>query len=162
MSASAPVGGISATPGSNASRDLLTNTASRPRSRTRLSGVEATAASDRNPAIPGRVPPPGREEVYMLNRSLGVVAQVNANPTQSGLPGSHLLQQMINWLDQIALWGSLASILLGAAIYGLAQQSGNYAGGSRGKQLALAGVVGACLAGVAPTAINMFFKAAGG
>lgn len=92
----------------------------------------------------------------------GVLAQVDANPTSQGLPGAQLLQQMIDWLSQVALWGSLASILLGAAIYGLAQQSGNYAGGYRGKQLALAGVIGACLAGVAPTAINMFFQAAGG
>jgi len=92
----------------------------------------------------------------------GFVAQVNADPSTDGLPGAQLLQQMINWLDQIALWGSLASILLGAAIYGLAQQSGNYAGGYRGKQLAFAGAIGACLAGVAPTAINMFFRAAGG
>lgn len=92
----------------------------------------------------------------------GVLAQVNADPSTDGLPGAQLLQQMINWLDQIALWGSLASILLGAAISGLAQQSGNYAGGYRGKQLALAGAIGACLAGVAPTAINMLFRAAGG
>ena len=98
----------------------------------------------------------------MHHESLGVLAQVGADPTSTGLPGAQLLQQMINWLDQIALWGSLASILLGAAIYGLAQQSGNYAGGFRGKQLALAGVIGACLAGLAPTAINMFFAAAGG
>ena len=89
-----------------------------------------------------------------------VVAQVTSTPSSSGLPGAHLIQQMIDWLAQIALWGSLASILLGAAIYGLSQQSGNYAGGFRGKQLALAGVVGACLAGVAPTAINLLFKAA--
>lgn len=92
----------------------------------------------------------------------GVVAQVDANPTAAGMPGAELIQQMLDWLSQVALWGSLASILLGAAIYGLAQQSGNYAGGYRGKQLALAGVVGACLAGVAPTAINLFFQAAGG
>lgn len=98
----------------------------------------------------------------MHHESLGVLAQVGAEPTSTGLPGAQLLQQMINWLDQIALWGSLASILLGAAIYGLSQQSGNYAGGFRGKQLALAGVIGACLAGLAPTAINMFFAAAGG
>jgi hypothetical protein len=92
----------------------------------------------------------------------GVLAQVDANPTAEGLPGAQLLQQMIDWLSQVALWGSLASVLLGAAVYGLSQQSGNYAGGYRGKQLALAGVIGACLAGVAPTAINMFFQAAGG
>ncbi|MGD9794605.1 MAG: hypothetical protein AB7V43_14095 [Acidimicrobiia bacterium] len=98
----------------------------------------------------------------MLDQSFGVLAQVAAEPTSSGMPGAQLLQQMINWLDQIALWGSLASVLLGAAIYGLSQQSGNYAGGFRGKQLALAGVIGACLAGLAPTAINMLFTAAGG
>jgi len=91
-----------------------------------------------------------------------VLAQVTSTPSSNGLPGAHLIQQMIDWLGQIALWGSLASILLGAAIYGLSQQSGNYAGGFRGKQLALAGVVGACLAGVAPTAINLVFKAARG
>lgn len=90
-----------------------------------------------------------------------VLAQVDATPSADGLPGAQLLQQMLNWLDQIALWGSLASILVGAAVYGLAQQTGNYAGGYRGKQLALAGVIGACLAGLAPTAINMFFSAAG-
>lgn len=98
----------------------------------------------------------------MRSLVLGVLHAVDATPSSDGLPGAGLLQKMLNWLDQIALWGSLASILFGAAIYGLAQQSGNYAGGYRGKQLALAGVVGACLAGVAPTAINMFFKAAGG
>jgi hypothetical protein len=87
---------------------------------------------------------------------------VHATPSSDGLPGAALLQRMLNWLDQVALWGSLASVLVGAAIYGLAQQSGNYAGGYRGKQLAFAGVIGACLAGVAPTAINLFFKAAGG
>lgn len=98
----------------------------------------------------------------MTRLGLGILAQVDATPSADGMPGAELLQQMLNWLSQIALWGSLASILLGAALYGLAQQSGNYAGGYRGKQLALAGVIGACLAGVAPTAINLFFQAAGG
>lgn len=97
-----------------------------------------------------------------MNFAVGVLAQVDANPTSAGMPGAALLQQMLDWLSQVALWGSLASILLGAALYGLSQQSGNYAGGFRGKQLALAGVIGACLAGVAPTAINLFFRAAGG
>ena len=92
----------------------------------------------------------------------GVLAQVTSTPSSNGLPGAALLQQMVNWLSQIALWGSLASMLLGAAMYGIAQQSGNYAGGYRGKQLALAGAVGACLTGIAPTAINMLFRAAGG
>ena len=92
----------------------------------------------------------------------GLLAQVSVSPSSSGMPGGVLIQQLLAWLDQIALWGALASILVGAAVYGLSQNTGNYAGGYRGKQLALAGVVGACLAGLAPTVVNLLFHAAGG
>ena len=53
-----------------------------------------------------------------------------------------------------------AALLIGAAMYGLAREGGSYGGASRGKTLALGGVVGAILAGVAPTAVNMLFEAA--
>ena len=91
-----------------------------------------------------------------------VVAQVRVSPSSSGMPGAELIQRMLGWLAQLALWGSLGSILAGAAIYGIAANSGNYAAGYRGKQLAVAGVMGACLAGLAPTVVNMLFRAAGG
>ena len=87
-------------------------------------------------------------------------AQVTVTPSGAGMPGGELIQQMLNWLGQVALWGSLASILVGAAIYGLSQNTGNYSGAYKGKALALAGVVGACLAGIAPTAVNLLFSAA--
>jgi hypothetical protein len=90
-----------------------------------------------------------------------VIADVGATPTAEGMPGGALIQQLLNWLSQLALWGSLASILAGAAVYGLAQNSGNYNGAFRGKQLAASGAIGAILAGLAPTAINLLFKAAG-
>jgi hypothetical protein len=89
-----------------------------------------------------------------------LVAQVSVSPTGSGMPGAALIQKLLDWLAQTALWGSLASILAGAAVYGLAQNAGNYAGAYRGKQLAVAGIVGACLAGIAPTAVNLLFEAA--
>lgn len=92
----------------------------------------------------------------------GLLAQVDATPTSSGMPGAELLQQMLNWLLQLALWGSLGSILIGAAVYGLAQNTAGYQNAARGKQLAAAGIVGACLAGIAPTAVNLLFRAAGG
>jgi len=76
------------------------------------------------------------------------------------MPGAALMQQLLNWLSQVALWGSLASILAGAAVYGLAQNTGNYNGAFRGKQLAAAGAVGAILAGLAPTVVNLLFRAA--
>ena len=91
---------------------------------------------------------------------LSILAQVEVSPDSSGMPGAQLIQQMLNWTQMIALWGSLAALLVGAAMYGLAREGGSYANASRGKGLAIGGVVGAILAGVAPTAINLFFKAA--
>jgi hypothetical protein len=60
-----------------------------------------------------------------------------------------------------ALWGSLGALLGGAAIYGLAREGGSGANASRGKALAIGGLVGALLAGQASTAVNLLFKAAG-
>ena len=100
------------------------------------------------------------EEVSVIRTVVVVLADVSVDPTTAGMPGGQLIQQVLNWLAQLALWGSLGSILAGAAIYGFATQSGNLAGGYRGKQLAFAGAVGACLAGLAPTIINMLFQAA--
>ncbi len=90
----------------------------------------------------------------------GVVAQVNVSPSSDGMPGADLIQQLLNWSQMLALWGSLGAILGGAAMYGLSREGGSYSGASRGKTLALGGVVGAILAGVAPAAVNMLFEAA--
>src|SRR5215212_1879830 len=87
---------------------------------------------------------------------------VNATPDATGMPGGALIQQLLNWTQMLALWGSLGAILVGAAMYGLAQQGNSYAGASRGKTLALGGVVGAILAGLAPAVVNLLFSAANG
>jgi len=93
-------------------------------------------------------------------RVVGLLAQVEVDPSTDGMPGADLIQKLLNWAQMLALWGSLAAILIGAAMYGLAREGGSYGGASRGKGLALGGVVGAILAGVAPTAVNMLFEAA--
>jgi hypothetical protein len=101
-----------------------------------------------------------------LLRILVVFAQapppppVNVNPTTDGLPGAALFEKLLNWLSQGALWGSLASLLIGAGIWGLSQHAGNSYGAGRGRNLALAGVVGALLAGLSPTIVNTLFSAA--
>ena len=56
--------------------------------------------------------------------------------------------------------GGVESILVGAAIWGFSQQGGYATGSSRGRTLALAGVVGAILTGIAPSVVNLLFKAA--
>src|SRR3954453_12883612 len=64
-----------------------------------------------------------------------VFADVTVTPTAAGMPGGALIQQLLNWLSQLALWGSLASILAGAAVYGIAQNTGTYNGASCGERL---------------------------
>ena len=89
-----------------------------------------------------------------------LLAQVDVKPSSAGMPGAELVQKLLDWSQMVALWGSLAALLVGAAMYGLAREGGSYANASRGKGLAIGGVVGAILAGVAPTAVNLLFQAA--
>jgi hypothetical protein len=93
-------------------------------------------------------------------RLVGALAQVHVDPSSDGMPGAELIQRLLNWAQMVSLWGSLAAILVGASMYGLAREGGSYGGASRGKTLALGGVVGAIMAGLAPTAVNMLFEAA--
>lgn len=95
-----------------------------------------------------------------MNHLIGVLAQVHVSPDSTGMPGGELIQKLLNWSQMLALWGSLGALLIGAAMYGLAREGGSYGGASRGKTLAMGGIVGAILAGLAPTAVNMLFEAA--
>lgn len=91
---------------------------------------------------------------------MGLLADVSVEPTAEGMPGAELIQRLLNWSQMVALWGSLGALLVGAAMYGLAREGGSYGAASRGKSLAMGGVIGAILAGLAPTAVNMLFDAA--
>jgi hypothetical protein len=93
-------------------------------------------------------------------RVLELLLQVHTDPSSEGLPGTALIQKLLNWGQMIALWSSTGALFAGAAMYGLAREGGSYNGAHRGKSLALSGAVGAILAGLAPTAVNMLFKAA--
>jgi len=87
---------------------------------------------------------------------------VNANPSSNGLPGAGFVQRLIDWIAQIGLWGSLGTILVGAAMFGMSQQAGNYLGASKGKQIVLGGAVGAAITGLAPSIVNLVFSASRG
>src|SRR5436309_15451571 len=91
---------------------------------------------------------------------LRLIGDVSVSPTTAGMPGAAMIQQLLNWLAQLALWGSLGSILAGATVYGIGQNTNHAANAYRGKQLAAAGAIGAVLAGLAPTIINLLFRAA--
>ena len=115
------------------------------------------------------VPPVGHASVSTAFQERGVLAAqadtsqiVDVSPSADGMPGADLIRKLLAWLSQLALWGSLGSILAGATVYGIAQNSSHPNGAFRGKQLAVAGAIGAALAGLAPTVITMLFRAAGG
>jgi len=87
---------------------------------------------------------------------------VTANPNANGLPGAGFVQRLIDWTAQVGLWGSLTAMLIGAALFGMSQQSGNYLGASRGKHLVVGGAIGAAVTGLAPTIVNLVFNASRG
>jgi hypothetical protein len=115
------------------------------------------------PEAPTSGPMPATVSATQEQSSLpdGVLAQVSVNPTSGGMPGGELAQQLLNWTSQVALWGSLTSLLVGAMVWGLSQHMGNGMHAGRGRTFAMAGAVGALLAGLAPTIINTLFGAAG-
>ncbi|MDY7106823.1 MAG: hypothetical protein S0880_37080 [Actinomycetota bacterium] len=54
----------------------------------------------------------------------------------------------------LGLAGSLASLLIGGAVWGLSQVTGNSIQGGRGRVFALGGAAGAIVVGLAPTIVN--------
>jgi len=82
-----------------------------------------------------------------------VPAQVDATP-DNGFPGSDLAQDVLNRLMWLGLAGSLASLLIGGAVWGLSQVTGNSMQGGRGRVFAFGGAAGAIVTGLAPTIVN--------
>ena len=82
-----------------------------------------------------------------------ILAQVAATAA-NGFPGADLAQNVLNWLMWLGLAGSLASLCIGGAVWGLSQVSGNTLAGGRGRVFALGGAAGAIVTGLAPTIVN--------
>ncbi len=82
-----------------------------------------------------------------------ILAQVDATP-DNGFPGADLAQDVLNWLMWLELAGSLASLFVGGAVWGLSQVTGNSIQGGRGRVFALGGAAGAIVTGLAPTIVN--------
>src|SRR5258708_4246497 len=88
----------------------------------------------REPLMP--TAPSHRRRIHLVGRAFAVAVvlltpvipagaawadDVTVTPTAQGLSFGQTIQNMLNWGAQIALWGSLASILAGAACWGLSK-----------------------------------------
>jgi hypothetical protein len=85
---------------------------------------------------------------------VGWVLAIDDPAPADDFPGAELVAQILGWLKYLALAGSLASLLIGGAVWGLSQHSGNTIGASRGRAYALGGAAGAIVTGLAATVVN--------
>lgn len=84
------------------------------------------------------------------------LADVSASPDPTGLPGSRILQQIVNGADAWALTITLIGAFVGAAIWALASHTNSHHYAARGRMAALVSSAAALVIGAAPGLINFF------
>lgn len=89
------------------------------------------------------------------------VQDVKLEPDPSGLPGSDVLQGLIDGLGFWALLAALAGVLIGAAIWAVASHSNNHHWSAAGRRGTLAAGIAALVIGAAPALVNFFAESGG-
>ena len=88
----------------------------------------------------------------------GVIAAgaVTAHPNPQGLPGSNVLQQIVNGAEAWALAIALLGAFIGAALWAVAAHTHNHHYAARGRMAALISGASALIVGAAPGVVNFF------
>ena len=81
---------------------------------------------------------------------------VTAHPDPGGLPGSNVLQQLVNGAEAWALAIALLGAFVGAAIWAVASHSHNHHYAGRGRMAALISAAAALVIGAGPGLVNFF------
>ncbi len=85
-----------------------------------------------------------------------LISAVTAYPNPSGLPGSNVLQQLVNGAEAWALAIALLGAFIGAAMWAVASHSHNHQYAGRGRMAALISAAAALIVGAAPGLVNFF------
>mgnify|MGYP001335433186 CR=1 FL=1 len=90
--------------------------------------------------------------------SPGALAQaaVSAHPNLTSLPGSNVLQQLVNGAEAWALAIALLGAFIGAALWAVAAHGHNHQYAARGRMAALSSAAAALIVGAAPGLVNFF------
>lgn len=83
-------------------------------------------------------------------------ANVSANPDPGGLPGSNVLQQIVNGADAWALAITLLGAFIGAALWAVASHTNSHHYAARGRMAALVSAGAALVIGAGPGLVNFF------
>ncbi len=81
---------------------------------------------------------------------------VSAQPNPSGLPGSNVLQQLVDGAEAWALAIALLGAFVGAALWAVASHSHNHHYAARGRMAALVSAAAALVIGAGPGLVNFF------
>jgi hypothetical protein len=83
-------------------------------------------------------------------------ASVSASPNPAGLPGSNVLQQIVNGADAWALAITLLGAFIGAAMWAVASHTNSHHYAARGRMGALVSAGSALVIGAGPGLVNFF------
>lgn len=85
-----------------------------------------------------------------------LVPAVTAHPNVTALPGSNVLQQLVNGAEAWALAVALLGAFIGAALWALASHTHNHHYAARGRMAAVVSAAAALVVGSAPGIVNFF------
>jgi hypothetical protein len=88
--------------------------------------------------------------------AIRAILAVNAHPNPAGLPGSNVLQQLVNGAEAWALAIALIGAFVGAAIWAVASHGHNPHYAARGRMAALISGAAALIVGAGPGLVNFF------
>jgi hypothetical protein len=84
------------------------------------------------------------------------VLGVTATPNLTALPGSNVLQQLVNGSEAWALAIAVIGAFVGAAVWAIASHTHNHQYAGRGRMAALVSAAAALVVGAAPGLVNFF------
>ena len=85
-----------------------------------------------------------------------LLSAVSATPDPTGLPGSNVLQQIVNGTEAWALAVALLGAFIGAALWAVASHTNSHHYAARGRMAALVSGASALVIGAAPGLVNFF------
>ena len=84
------------------------------------------------------------------------IPAVQAHPVLTNLPGSNVLQQLVDGAQAWALAVALLGTFIGAGLWAVASHSHNHHHAARGRMAALVSAAAALIVGAGPGLINFF------